>query len=490
MTQSMDHLFKINVGPAEDLQGIADDSVQCLITSPPYFQQRDYAVDGQIGLEDSIEEYVSALCVMGCEWMRVLRPDGTLWLVIGDTYDGDKNKLLIPHRVALAFKRLGFVLRAEVPWLKPNVLPSSASDRPTISHETMFLFSISNEPVFWTHPTKRGVRDRPDPDYVWTHVREHDYLRRGLPSTAVRDCPVRDPKLRAKFWTRRNLWESHDYYYDRYAVLQELAATSLPGGRGLAARSDVHKWSGDNAPQTAHTMHKGHQGGDVLDSELMLSLHGRQWRTLDAWRTTAHQAADVLDTTATRLREQVSQGRGFITDFRGQPVATIVNVHAYKGQHYAAFPKVLVEDPMEASTPPMSCGTCGAPYFRIVETDLTPLVEIYTGQARKDYATHLAQNPSDTKRRILESMSRTRKRDRWVPTCGCPTHATKPAEVLDPMMGTGTVGVVAVAKGRFFWGNDLNPDYARNAIDRILLEGLGVRVLRVGDLELRDDLLW
>lgn len=486
---NMDHLFRVNVGDAGDLLGIADESVQTIITSPPYFQQRDYDVADQIGLEDSIQEYVESMEDLALEWKRVLRNDGTLWLVIGDTYDRDKNKLLVPHRVALALKRLGFVLRAEIPWLKPNVLPSSASDRPTISHETMFLFSISNEPVFWTHPTKRGVRVRPAPDYVWTHAREHDHLRRGLPTTAVRHCPVRDPKLRAKLWTRKNLWESHDYYYDRYAVLQELAATSLPGGRGLAARSDEHKWSGESAPQTPHTMHRGHRGGDVLDSELMLSLHGRQWRTLDTWRRTAQEAAHVLHVVADRIEERAHHGQGFITDFRGYPVGTVVNVHAYKGNHYAAFPARLIDDPMEAATPPCACGVCGAPWFRIVETDLTPLVEVYTGQARKDYAGHMAQNPSDTKRRILESMSRTRKKDRWVPTCDCPVTPGK-AKVLDPMMGTGTVGVVATRKGRYFLGNDLNPVYAKEGAERILREGLGVRVVSVGDMEIRDDLLW
>jgi hypothetical protein len=211
---------------------------------------------------------------------------------------------------------------------------------------------------------------------------------------------------------------------------------------------------------------------------------------MDVWLSSREAAAWTLRRLTSDMLDRDPKEQGIVTDFEGRPIATVVNVHAFKGQHYAAFPKKLVEDPIEASTPPCACLECAAPYFRIVETDLAPLVEDYTGQARKDYAGHMAQNPSDTKRRILESMSRTRKKDRWVPTCSCTVTGTLPAAVLDPMMGTGTVGVVAVKKKRYFMGNDLNPDYVAEATERILREALGIRTIRVGNIEIKDDLLW
>ena len=169
------------------LSALPENSVQTTITSPPYWSLRDYGSPGQIGAEDSPDEYVrKVLCVLE-QVRRVTRPDGTLWLNVGDSYtsggrtwrapdkkhpvramryrpptpDGLKPKELVgvPWRLAFAAQQAGWYLRADVVWNKPNCMPDSVKDRPTRAHEYLFLFS-KNERYFYRPDAVRGPNDR------------------------------------------------------------------------------------------------------------------------------------------------------------------------------------------------------------------------------------------------------------------------------------------------------------------------------------------
>jgi len=170
--------FKINQvhrGDAlELLRRLPDECVQCCVTSPPYWGLRDYGVAGQMGIEKTLAEYVSKMVAVFEEVRRVLRKDGTLWLNIGDSYahntkgsvggsekqrrnkgahyennihfnHGLKPKDLcgIPWRLAFALQASGWYLRCDIIWSKPNPMPESVTDRPTKSHEYIFLLSKS-----------------------------------------------------------------------------------------------------------------------------------------------------------------------------------------------------------------------------------------------------------------------------------------------------------------------------------------------------------
>lgn len=120
--------------------------VQSIITSPPYFGHRNYSGEKEnlqaleFGQEAEPREYVNKLVLLFSELHRVLKNNGTLWLNLGDTYRN--NQLLgIPWRVALALQDAGWLLRSEIVWHKPNAMPSSVKNRPTIDHETIFLFA-------------------------------------------------------------------------------------------------------------------------------------------------------------------------------------------------------------------------------------------------------------------------------------------------------------------------------------------------------------
>lgn len=135
----------IHHGDCRDvLRTIPDQSINCCITSPPYFGLRDYEHPGQIGREKSAAEYVEAMVSVFSEVRRVLRDDGTLWLNLGDSYSNGKQLLGIPWRVALALQADGWILRQDIIWHKPNPMgEGQVSDRCTKAHEYIFLLSKS-----------------------------------------------------------------------------------------------------------------------------------------------------------------------------------------------------------------------------------------------------------------------------------------------------------------------------------------------------------
>lgn len=159
------------------LNGLKPESVQCCITSPPYWGLRDYGVKGQLGLEKTPEEYVAKMVEIFSEVKRVLKDDGVLWLNLGDSYAGaggmgswvdskaskgmtiikqyPRNKPIkglkpkdlcgIPWRVAFALQVDGWYLRSDIIWHKPNPMPESVTDRPTKAHEYIFLLTKSGK---------------------------------------------------------------------------------------------------------------------------------------------------------------------------------------------------------------------------------------------------------------------------------------------------------------------------------------------------------
>ena len=175
-------------GRAEEaLDLLPDQSVQTVVTSPPYWSLRDYDVDNQIGRDDALADYVKSIVVTFDKVRRVLTEDGTAWLNVGDSYtsgnrryrapdrknraramrvrpatpEGLKPKDLIgvPWRLAFALQDAGWWLRSEVIWHKPNAHPESVRDRPTKAHETVFLLS-KNKDYFYDVDAVRGPNDR------------------------------------------------------------------------------------------------------------------------------------------------------------------------------------------------------------------------------------------------------------------------------------------------------------------------------------------
>jgi site-specific DNA-methyltransferase (cytosine-N4-specific) len=172
----MDGICLLTGDAREVLSTLPDDYADCCVTSPPYWQQRDYSIPGQIGLEPTVGDYVDHLVAVFAELRRVLTTTATIWLNLGDSYMGGapgprknlgalngrpnavtspegfgtkrglpaKNLAGIPWRVALALQeKLGLTLRSDIIWWKTNGMPESVRDRPARKHEYLFLLTPS-----------------------------------------------------------------------------------------------------------------------------------------------------------------------------------------------------------------------------------------------------------------------------------------------------------------------------------------------------------
>ena len=203
------------------LPTLAAESVQCCVTSPPYWGLRDYEHPAQIGAETSPEIYVENLTAMFREVRRVLRKDGTLWLNVGDGYArnggtgnhgpnaavGNTKKLIqkrnckvpdcwglkdrdligLPWRVAFALQADGWILRSKITWVKKNPMPESVKNRPTNATEEVFMFVKS--PTYFYDPN--GVREESGANLRNHWVLNPDSSRSGHPATFPRELARR-----------------------------------------------------------------------------------------------------------------------------------------------------------------------------------------------------------------------------------------------------------------------------------------------------------
>lgn len=236
-SEMVDPLRVLHGDALEQLRTLPDESVHCCVTSPPYWGLRDYGVPGQIGLEPTPAEYVARMVEVFGEVRRVLRGDGTLWMNLGDSYIhgtgrdrmpttiagpavpagwsnraqpqrirgawdlGAKQMLGMPWRVAFALQAAGWWLRSDIIWAKPNPMPESVTDRPTKSHEYVFLLAkaeryyydadaiaepISTDPRE-NYPARARILGRGQQSFNGPGAREGDRDKeRRLPSQAVR----------------------------------------------------------------------------------------------------------------------------------------------------------------------------------------------------------------------------------------------------------------------------------------------------------------
>lgn len=295
------------------LREMPDASADCCVTSPPYWGLRDYGVDGQIGLEETPEAYVAAMVDVFREVRRVLRPDGTLWLNLGDSYAGGggfapnapsnqarlrgesvgalhganganylarmtggkkapaglkpKDLVGIPWRVAFALQADGWYLRSDIIWAKPNPMPESVTDRPTNAHEHVFLLA---------------KRER--------------------------------------------------YWFDQEAV-----------------REPQQPYNGRTADEWAAII-AGRKANEVANLTGFSKKDGTQ----------LHQGA-------TTLKGQLARASGLNPAGRNLRNVWSIATQPTPEAHFATFPQALVERCLKAGCPEQVCRTCGEPRRRVVE---------------------------------------------------------------------------------------------------------------------------
>jgi len=257
----------------ESLQAIESSTVQCCVTSPPYYGLRDYGVDGQIGLESTPDEYVSKLVQVFREVKRVLKDDGLLWLNLGDSYAGGASKgekegvkqktnhgatwgendnlatlkanlpglktkdlIGIPWMVAFALRADGWYLRSDIIWAKPNPMPESVKDRPTKSHEYMFLLSKSQKYYYDADSIREPLQE------VSIERAKHGWHGRGIDDTGNYGGLTHTDKMGERFApengrNKRSVWtiNTSGFAGAHFAVMPEklvepcILAGSKPG---------------------------------------------------------------------------------------------------------------------------------------------------------------------------------------------------------------------------------------------------------------------
>ena len=363
----------------DKLPEIPTGSVNCCVTSPPYWGLRDYGVDGQLGLEKTPEEYIAKMVAVFREVWRVLQDDGTLWLNLGDSYVGSgkggggcfenmcesrrrdtsimprqnkgvpglkpKDLCGIPWRVALALQADGWYLRQDIIWSKPNPMPESVRDRCTKAHEYIFLMS-------------------------------------------------KKPR----------------YFYDAEAIREgEQVYTRKAGGYKTHKEQMIDGYS----------PFKGKGGFADCD----ITTVGRNKRSV--WTVTTKP---------------------------------------YSEAHFATFPPDLILPCILAGCPAQVCKKCGEPRRRIIERIGGPPKGDHRKNADFNTTCKTAHKTGTVAGSALSEIYAKygypeNKTTGWT-DCNC-SAGFDGGIVLDPFMGSGTVGLVAYQNNRHYIGIELNPEYCK-----------------------------
>jgi DNA modification methylase len=461
----------------EKLKELPDGIADCVVTSPPYYGLRDYGtgewvggdpacdhkgkpfrtkeninkntdsggddvknkdgrqpfknvcgkcgatrLDKQLGLEETPEQFIDSMVKVFREVRRVLKPSGTCWINIGDSYattsknrttdqanknstlDGSQSPILkqinkitaglkpkdligIPWMLAFALRADGWYLRQDIIWHKPNCMPESVGDRCTKSHEYIFLLAKARE-----------------------------------------------------------------YFYDAYAIKEKVSPNTHE--RYSRGRSEEHKWSDGNSIEKPHSFHKG----KVND-----------------------RAARKLAKAGTGIKNNTSfdEAMSVMPDMRNKRSVWTVSPEAFPEAHFATYPQDLIVDCIKAgSSEHGCCAVCGAPYERILKPSARYAAVLGTGY--HDHGEDGSRGMTQTNGTNLQNKMRDAgiggaeyESKGWEKTCNCPGDQIVPALIVDPFSGAGTTALVSRKLYRDYTGIELNPGYI-SISDRRLKKELGM----------------
>lgn len=406
-----------------ELKKLPDNSIDCCVTSPPYFGLRDYGTGEQIGLEETPELFVSKIVEVFNEIKRLLKPTGTLWLNIGDSYWGSggstghttetknlgrktydygaypsganaqkKHDLLkqkdligIPWMVAFALRSNGWYLRQDIIWHKPNPMPESVTDRCTKSHEYIFLLTKS-------------------PKYYYD-------------MEAIR-TPVKDS-------TVQRMMQQIEAQKGSGRVPGKTNGTMKAVGPGRAPRKGIDNKGGNQGSEFGIKAYTHRGSGDK--------------------KLTGHSGN--FDSDGNLIGDGMANKKSVWT----------VNTMPYSEAHFATFPERLIVDCIKAGCPEFVCNKCGKARERIIE---------------KEYHTHekwfgdkqTVRNSRGAAGKSYKELTGTK--EVGLTDCGC-NEGFSPGIVLDPFMGAGTTALVARKQHRNFIGIELNPKYIKISEKRL-----------------------
>lgn len=268
----------------EQARTLPDGSVDCIVTSPPYYGLRDYGSEGQYGLEETPEGYVETMKTLFSELRRTLADDGTLWLNIGDSYAKGKQLMGMPWRVAFALQEDGWVLRNAIVWHKPNAMPEPVKDRLNCRYEMVFMFSKSQKYSFDLDPIREDLTHpgASDGSRVFGGKNKADALQTGSSARRTGNTYTSDP---TKGKNPGDMWSintqpfpgAHFAVFPKELARRCIVAGCKPGGTVL----DPFSGSGTTG-LVAQENGRKYVGIDISADYLKLSLETRlQNATID-----------------------------------------------------------------------------------------------------------------------------------------------------------------------------------------------------------------
>jgi DNA modification methylase len=393
----------LNGDALSKLKELPSESVNCIMTSPPYWVLRDYGINGQLGLEPTFQEYINKLCDIFDEAKRVLKNDGTCWVNLGDTYGGSENssghteettncgkitkdygaskgnqkatkgmeKSLcnIPARFSIEMQNRGWILRNVIIWHKPNCMPCSVKDRFTIDFEYLFFFVKSKK--YWF---------------------ETQYER--LAESSFND------KRKDKGLVPHKSGKSFDnHLIENYKVEKPLLKQDLTGNPTYTGFNQRYAISGT-----------------------CINSLGRNKRAV--W---------------------------------------MITTKPFKEAHFATYPEELCEVPIKAGCPEFICNKCGKAREKILESKGTGIDYSNKGNYKREIPT---DNPSTKFNRNASHLTSAEYEFKGYSDCGC-NAGFSGGICLDPFFGAGTTGLVALKQNKKFIGIELNPEYIKIAESRL-----------------------
>jgi DNA modification methylase len=397
----------------EQLRTLDADSIHCCVTSPPYWGLRDYGVDGQIGLESSPAAFIAVMVDVFEEVRRVLRPDGTCWINMGDSYattatsahqsrthltGGDdlnpafrpgvpqglkaKDLCMMPHRLAIALQDAGWWVRQDIVWSKPNPMPESVRDRCTKSHEYVFLLTKSDR-----------------------------------------------------------------YYFDQAAIAEPVAASSI----ARLAQDIENQVGSDRVP--------GKTNGN------MKAVRSKR----DSFKRDDSKRAVAIPNQSMGTHRPDRDESEYALDVRNKRSVWTIATQPYREAHFATFPPELPEVCIKAGTSERGhCPECGARWRREIARTFAPQSDVAIEKGVRGAGEQKPMDLSNTWDGFPRGTT-TMSTMGWVPTCEC-GRVPVPDIVLDPFFGAGTTGLVSDRLQRDCIGIELNAAYAKIARKRIQSE--------------------
>ncbi|MFA5730766.1 MAG: DNA methyltransferase [Acidithiobacillus sp.] len=432
----------------------------------PYLLDYSFMFDNNVVI---VKGYLSHLCDLMTLILQKTRIDGSLWVNLGDKYYDKKritmqkeflsidkiehfiskkefqNKTLcgIPQNFMIEMRNRGFIIRNNIIWEKDNAFPSPVKNRFTLNFEDLFFIVKNNKPQYWVNEitlqtilkTPKGTQGLYNQDWKWV-ICEHclsilEKNEKLIPTF------LEHTEFNAKNFTFEILTELLPSFSSE--ELFPIKFTSLCKNKScIDGKIKKTVWVGYN--------YYFEQQLEPLQSQYAKTTYSKNKSKL---------LKEVNSTYSARKYDAKNYVHG-----RNKRCIWRINTANSKEKHCASYSEELIKTPIKASIPLYFCTQCGLPRVPIYDYYYNKPLEIYKGVAIKDYSNALAQNPSESKRRILQSMRKIRFLKGYS-HCICEKPYYEHGFGFDPFMGIGNTALSLLNLNRMYMGIDLNEEYVK-----------------------------